>query len=235
MGRFLKRLPVGALLALVFAVSGGASRAVSVSPADPDPAWNLSERIDGPEGHVLLRRELPGSSFPAYRLEATLEASVEEVAAALRSNFRDSLVSPKNMKKTVLREEGNALVMYTYIDVPLVADRDVTTHAEESVDLETGSHRFEWRATDEGPPPKRGVVRLQKANGSWVFTPLPDGRTRAVCESHTEIGGSIPAWLVNSVSRNTVVEGLVLLRVRLDLTDDPTTAESGHRPLGVLR
>ena len=91
------------------------------------------------------------------------------------------------------------------------------------------------QALDEGPPPKRGVVRLQKASGSWEFTPLPDGRTRAVCESHTEIGGSIPSWLVDRVSRNTVVEGLVLLRARLDLADDLRTAESGERPVGAIR
>ena len=126
-------------------------------------------------------------------------------------------------------------MLYSYIEVPLVADRDVTTRAEESVDPETGSRRFDWRATDEGPPPKRGVVRLQKASGSWEFTPLPDGRTRAVCESHTEIGGSIPSWLVDRVSRNTVVEGLVLLRARLDLADDLRAAESGERPVGAIR
>ena len=235
LGRFLTRVPAGALLVFVFAVPGGFSRAATVSRVDPDLGWRVSERIDGSEGHVLSQRDLPGSAFPAYRLEATLEESVETVAAALRSNLRNSRVSPKNIEKTVLREEGDVLVLYSYIEVPLVADRDVTTRSEESVDLETGSHRFDWWATDEGPPPKRGVVRLQKASGSWVFTPLPDGRTRAVCESHTEIGGSIPPWLVNRVSRNTVVEGLVLLRARLDLANDLPTVGPGIRPLGALR
>jgi len=229
---FLKRVRGAALVALCSVLWAGVGQAAAVSQVDTDPDWHLSERVDGPEGHVLSQRDLPGSSFPAFRLEATLEVPVAKAAAAMRSNLRDSRVSPKNMKKTLIREDGDVLVLYSYIDVPLFADRDITTRAEESVDPETGVHRFDWWATDEGPAPKPGVVRLQKASGSWVFTPLADGRTRAVCESHTEIGGSIPAWLVHSVSRNTAVEELVLLRARLDLADDRSTVE---RPLGALR
>jgi hypothetical protein len=69
--------------------------------------------------------------------------------------------------------------------------------------------------TDEGPPPKEGVIRVEKSDGAWHFEPLAGGRTRVTYESHTEIAGSIPAWLVNSLMNQTVVEGFEGLRSKL--------------------
>ena len=82
-------------------------------------------------------------------------------------------------------------------------------------DPETNVYRVTWHVTEEGPPPKDGVVRLEKSDGSWVFAPLGDDRTHAVYEIHTEIGGFIPAWLVNPAMTDAVVFSISSLRARL--------------------
>jgi hypothetical protein len=77
-----------------------------------------------------------------------------------------------------------------------------------------------WKATNEGPPPKDGVIRLNRSEGFWRFTPTPEGNTLAVYVSHTEIAGSIPAWVVNSVMSDTMVQGIEGLRKSLTTQAD---------------
>jgi hypothetical protein len=232
----LERVPVWLPLRVVILVA--ASLGVAAAAALPEGAaqssWTSTERIAGPEGYRLFRSDFRDSDFPAYRLEATIEASAAAVAAAFRKNLVDPSVSPKNVVKTVLRAREGVIVLYSYIEVPLFSDRDVTTRVARSLDSETGIYRFEWQATDVGPPPVHGVVRLQESSGSWVFTPLADGRTSAVCESHTEIGGVVPAWLVNSFTGDTVVDGLVLLRARVERDKQRMAAESLEQGRGVI-
>jgi len=199
--------------------AGLAERAAADTAPDVSatPEWRLHDQSDDPAaGYVVYKRKPPGSDYHAYRLEAVLDAPPAVVAAAARANIADPAAAQSNMKKTVLHDDGEVVVVYTYIDLPLVSDRDVTTRARRSFDPQTGTYRVEWRATDEGPTPRKGVVRLEQSSGFWAFAPLEGGRTRATYESHTEIAGSIPIWLVNSIMTDTVVDGIMRLRARVD-------------------
>jgi len=181
------------------------------------PQWSLHDRRDDPAGaYAVYWQELPGSEIPAYRLEAILDAAPEVVAAAAARTAADPEARDSNMDKTVLRDDGDTIVVYSYIHLPLVADRDVITRAELSRDPATGIHRMSWRVSDEGPPPRPGVVRLTQSSGAWEFSPLPGGRTQVVYENHTDIGGSIPAWIVQPIMDDTVVQNFVRLRERVE-------------------
>lgn len=204
------------LLFFLLALAPAAHAEVSPSHADA-PAWQMYDRNDDPRaGYIVYRRKPPGSDYFAYRLEAVIDAPPAAVAAAGRADIADPSTAADNMERTVLSDDGEVLVVYTYIDLPLVSDRDVTTRAQRSFDPDTGTYRVEWHATDAGPPPRKGVVRLQESSGRWIFSPLEGGRTRAVYESHSEAAGSIPAWLVNSFMTDMAVDGIVNLRARLE-------------------
>jgi hypothetical protein len=177
--------------------------------------WTLHERSEDPEnGWVLYRREVRGSEFAAFRLEAEISSEPAIVAAAAHQNLTDPDVRRKNMTKTVLRDDARETIIYSYIDMPLVSDRDVTTRTVWSRDPGRDRYLMEWQASEEGPAPKKGVVRLRTSSGSWLFTPVAGG-TRAVYESHTDIGGVLPGWLVNGMMLDTVVDGIVNLRARV--------------------
>ena len=98
----------------------------------------------------------------------------------------------------------------------MVADRDVTTRLEREHDAARGEDRMVWReANDKGPPLEDGVVRMQRARGSWTFQPLAGGRTRVVFESHADLGDSLPAWLINPFMTGTIKSNLVDLRAAI--------------------
>ena len=105
-------------------------------------------------------------------------------------------------------------MVHSHIEIkaPFVADRDVVTRVEQAFDAETQTHRLTWSATDEGPPPRDGVVRLGRSSGYWSFRAESEGKTRAVYVNHTDTAGTVPAWIVNSIMSDTMVQGIEELR-----------------------
>lgn len=179
------------------------------------PPWTLlSQSDDAKSGYVLHRRPTPGSDAPTFRLEAILDSPPELVAIAAARYMTDPEYRGANMDKKVLRNDEEVIVIYNYIHVnaPFVSDRDVISRIERSYDPDSKTYRLEWRAIDEGPPKQDGVVRLERSEGYWAFSPAEEGTTRAVYVSHTESAGYVPEWVVTSRMSKTMVEGIEGLR-----------------------
>jgi hypothetical protein len=105
------------------------------------------------------------------------------------------------------------IVTYIRAHLPIVADRDVTTRLERATGGDGVEQRMVWReANDEGPPVQEDVVRMPIARGSWTFQPLDGGRTHVVFESHADLGGALPAWLIDPFIAGTVKANLIDLR-----------------------
>jgi len=47
-------------------------------------------------------------------------------------------------------------------------------------------------------PPNKKLVRVKHIKGFWRFRPLGQGKVEIVYQVHSDPGGGIPAWLVNS-------------------------------------
>ena len=209
------------LLSLLIASAGLAESLPPVS-ARP-PAWEpYRAGSEDALGYEMFTRKPPGSDFSAYRLEAILEAPPDLVASAARRHVLDPDHRQKNMDKTILRNDDEKVLIHSYIhiNVPFVSDRDVVTRVVDSYDADTRSYYLNWFATDEGPPPSRGVVRLDRSEGSWTFEPAPNGATRAIYVSHTEIAGSLPSWILNRFMSDNMVQGIAGLREALEREHD---------------
>jgi hypothetical protein len=168
----------------------------------PAPAqesqWQKIDEVDGAGAHTLYRRQLPDSRVAAFRLEGAVDVPIAVVLEARRAGEEDASGDPDGPRRTLIRREGDVSVTYTLMAVPLLADRDLVLRQVHSSDPATGIHRFVWKTIEgEGPPPPEGVVRIQRSEGMWEFTPQGDARTRLVLESLTDAGGSLPAWVVN--------------------------------------
>lgn len=211
-------------IALVIAVVGVA-QADDLPDVSARAPWTLYDRNDaaGSE-YVVYVRKPPGSEFSAYRIEALLDSPIEEVAKVAAQNLADPDYRPKNTIKTILKNDPDALLVHSHIEIhaPFVADRDVISRVTQSYDPATKNYLLRWSATNEGPPPKQGVIRLERSDGYWSFTPTDDNKTHAVYVSHTEIAGAIPAWVVNSIMSETMVDGMEGLRRSLVVNMDAT-------------
>src|SRR5205807_2422466 len=63
---------------------------------------------------------------------------------------------------------------------------------------EPASNRYGTRwttANDDGPTKEPAMIRIERNEGSWEFTPLDNGRrTLATYVLHTDPGGQLPSW-----------------------------------------
>jgi hypothetical protein len=51
-------------------------------------------------------------------------------------------------------------------------------------------------ANEQGPPPRRGIVRVPLNQGGWRLHSVDGGKTTYAVYSFTlDLGGSIPSWL----------------------------------------
>ncbi len=185
--------------------------------------WEAVDSLESRHGpYQLLRRQQAGSPVTEYRIEAELGVPVERAVAAHVSPPPGGVPDDRR----ILSDDGEVQVVYMRISAPLIADRDLVLRRERSDDPETGLHRFAWRAVpDQGPPVPEGVVRIRRSEGSWEFRPAPAARTRVRFSSLTDVGGRVPAWVVNRVYRGRVLDEFETLLRKLDALS-PDTAPS---------
>jgi hypothetical protein len=71
-----------------------------------------------------------------------------------------------------------------------------------------------WSATGDGcPAPRTGVVRMPKNQGSWLVIPADNGKHALVeYRAHTEPGGLVTPWLINTAGPRALPDIIVALR-----------------------
>jgi hypothetical protein len=89
-------------------------------------------------------------------------------------------------------------IYYNISEAPWpVRNRDLITHAK----LEQDPHSYAVRIDSEGwpdyIPAQKNLVRIAKLKSLWVFTPKSNGIIDIRFELSIDLGGDIPAWLVN--------------------------------------
>lgn len=70
-------------------------------------------------------------------------------------------------------------------------------------------------------------IRITELNNTWVFSPTENGWTKIELTTSINPGGSVPYWLVNTVSINAPVHTLENVR---QLLDEQNTANGHDKP-----
>ena len=213
---FAGLLAFSSLSALFLAASAEPAAAAEEGAASP---WKLAEEREelGQTVEVFVEaKRTPGR--PAFRIETILDAPPAAAAAELRGEMLSETDLPKGQTRKILERRANEAVVHTFLDLPLMlADRELALRLLTTVDEATGIHRVDWDTANEVlPPAAPSVVRLDGTRGHWEFAPDGKGRTRAVYESRTEIGGSIPAAIGDRLMKSQAIEAVSRLRQRLE-------------------
>lgn len=198
---------VRAFLAAAFV----ASLSATAGAVQADDGWRVVRDRDG---ITLERRAVEGSRFYQYRVRAHTAVSAPVAVERIWSGIGDER-SPTIKRRTVLKREGDELVVYDQIHAAVVSDRDVTIRIHKSADGRGGFDiRFE-SAAELGPPPAAGYVRLPLVHGSWHIAPASDGGSNIAYQCYSEPGGAIPAFLVRGAQQDSTLDEFerVLTRV----------------------
>jgi hypothetical protein len=151
---------------------------------------------------ALYRRQRPLS----YESKAVGEiaASTDLVHAVLDDVESYSSFMPYTAECRVLKRENDSVVAYQRISAPMASDRDYTLRVRSSAKKTDGgtTYHIHWEADNgAGPPEKRGVVRVNLCEGSWLLEPIGPNATRATYLIYTDSGGIIPKFIKETGSQ----------------------------------
>jgi hypothetical protein len=93
-------------------------------------------------------------------------------------------------------------VIYEQLQMPIVANRDVTVKVTATHDRTSGVIEIHFAsAPEEGPPEQAKYVRIQYIKGGWTLTPTRDGGAAVTYAVACNPGGTLPAWLTNAAQQ----------------------------------
>lgn len=155
---------------------------------------------DARDVHVESRA-VEGSKVLELIVTGTIDAPPGRVIAMLSDvEAYPALMWPTILAR-VLGREGASVWCYMVIDPPIIEKRDycmkmTLTH------LDDGGWRSVWiDAPERCPAPQRGLLRIVRNVGSWELHPSDGGKsTFARYTQHSDPGGAVPTWIVNSMS-----------------------------------
>lgn len=184
---------------------------LTLSAFAADHPWELKKNAEGIQVFV---REVDGSSILEYKGSTIVEAGLDAVLALYEQETRMPEWFHQCVESRLLNEKSpEDKIFYFVIDLPFpVKDRDSVFERTRSRDAATGSVAYQLTALPDFYPRQKGKIRTPYLKGVWRFTPLGPGRTEVYYQQHSEVGGHIPAWLVNRLAVNIPFESLFNFR-----------------------
>ncbi|MGB0369649.1 MAG: START domain-containing protein [Flavobacteriales bacterium] len=160
--------------------------------------WTLKKDKDGIKAYT---KPVEGSAMKAIKATTEFHCSLETCVAVLRDIPHLIELFPDCEKVEKVMQTEAKQIHYLHLKAPWpVADRDATFQLEYSYDSSTNSALVKATTVIDKYPEQKGVVRLTDGGGTWKFTRIDDTHTALDYYYHGNPGGSIPAWLANSVA-----------------------------------
>lgn len=159
--------------------------------------WTLAREKNGVK---VYTRFIPGWSIKEFKAIVHIHATIPQIESVLRDapnrcEWIYSAYSTKNVK-VISNEEYYA---YSAVDVPWpVSDRDNVIHWKYKK-ISDNEVQFDMKAVPTSIYPEQpGIVRVQRMQGFWHLLDLGNGSVEVTQQVVSEVGGSVPDWMVNS-------------------------------------
>lgn len=154
---------------------------------------------------LVKARPRPNSDgVKEFWAEGDIKGEVVDIQAVLVDTGRFTKYMPYMTEARELppRDADGALYIYMRLDMPVLSPRDFIHKVYVDKDVskpwnKTGQYASHWHSMPYKIPPKDGVVRLMISEGSWLVTPLANGKAHLVYKFSADPGGSIPGIFRN--------------------------------------
>jgi len=161
--------------------------------------WKLSKQDNGIKVFV---RSSPNSPIKSFKGEVTIKSRLIPLVAILE----DAAALPRWMHQTksaLLLKEVNQSSSYVYVvsEMPWpVKDRDSITLANLTQNKQSKQIQITMKSVPNYIKNQAGRLRIKELKGKWILTPQGKGLTKVIYEMRVDPGGSLPKWLVNTLS-----------------------------------
>ena len=161
------------------------------------PGNEWTEKLNK-NGVVVYLRPSDNSKVKSTKSVVTINASAEKIKSVILdiANYPEWVF--KCTKTSVLSKTNNKdIYYYQYTDAPFpVSDRDMVLLLTESE--KENEITITIKSQPDKIPKNDGVVRVKLFDSTWRIRKVKD-KTEVTNEITTDPGGSVPAWLINSV------------------------------------
>ena len=173
------------------------------------------ETVRNESGILVSRKDVPGSSFLAFRGEGDVNAPLLVVGSVLvdvahETEWIDSVVEARVLR----RVSDTEYIIYSHVGTPVgLTDRDFVTSTTLSLDAAKRTLSVRMRSVSVPMAPRTSYVRGDLQQSSFTLTSSADGtKTHVVAEIHCDPKGSVPAFVVNLFQKSWGYNTLVSLR-----------------------
>lgn len=187
-------------------------------------AWEVAKKGDG---ITVFTRSVKGSGFKEYKAVMNVKASLSRMVALVEDvaaypSWIHTCKEGKLLKRINEKETFN----YTINEAPWpVKDRDAVVRNKIRQNPGDRTVTIDIKGIPDYIPEKTGLQRVVKIEGFWRFTPLENASVEVVYQVHTEPGGNLPSWLVNSIVVSQPFHTLVNMKKQLA---QPKNRDAGY-------
>lgn len=170
--------------------------------ADVDGQQEDWEFLRGEDGIEVYSRKSADSPIKEIRVQNMMKTDLSSLVALMKDVDNHKNWTYANKKAEVIeRYDAYSWVFYGYSNAPWpVQDRDMVINATLSQDPVTRVVTNEGNCNPELLPEKEGVVRVPECRSVWTLEPVGADSVFVTLEIKIDLGGSLPAWLINMVS-----------------------------------
>jgi len=147
----------------------------------------------------IFTRTFPDSRFKAVKVECELDATLSQLVAVILdvntgAQWLYSTKSSVLLKQVSLSE----LYYYSEVNVPWpFSNRDFIALLKVVQDPHTRIVTVYGPTIPDYLPVKKDIVRVVRAEGKWIITPVSKNHLKVEYTLRMDPGGNIPAWLIN--------------------------------------
>ena len=162
--------------------------------------WRMASQTKGEKGVLVAVADVEGYDLKAFRAVSTYEASVEQLRARIMDMDNFTKWVDGAVKASVINridENTQACYYENYAPWPVKNRDGVIVQHVVRIDEKTVSINI--HANNELAEKKKGLVRVDYLQGSWVLQDIGSGKTKLTYQAHLDPNGNLPDWLINSM------------------------------------
>lgn len=160
--------------------------------------WQLAKEEGGIQ---VFTKNTSGSSLKAFKGVISIPTHLGAILATINDTSIYSRLF-HNTKQTKELKRVSKIESYRYMVTGLpwpAKSRDSAIHSVLRQDKKTKVIQITLNGVPNYIPVKPNLIRIQKMSGRWLLVPQKDS-VKVIYEMSVDPGGSLPTWLVNSMS-----------------------------------
>lgn len=155
------------------------------------------------------------SKYKIIQSKFFLKASQRQLKAMLLDvdhlgEWQDQTVSAKLLKKV----NENEIIYHTEVKAPVVDNRDFVIRLTIQ-QISASEMRVTLVSIPDYIPKVKNVVRVPMSKAVWVVKDVKPGRLSVHYSLEIDLGGTLPAWVVNSLSHKAPYQTFMSMKAKI--------------------